>query len=335
MNPKEFNERLEPVATDDADSFGPEEEWLDDSEDELVLTVETEFAGQRIDKYLSDSMDTVVSRTQVQGWIKDGYVTLNGLPVKPNHKLEEGEVIHVRIPKPVEVEIDPEEIPLDVVYEDSDVIVVNKPRGLVVHPAAGHYSGTLVNGLLHHCTDLSGINGKLRPGIVHRIDKDTSGLLMAAKNDIAHRGLAEQLKEHSVTRKYIAVVHGVMQHERGTVDAPIGRDPHDRKLYTVTDKNSKHAVTHFTVLERLKEHTVLELKLETGRTHQIRVHMKYIGFPLVGDPAYGKSRDKEMKGQALHAAVLGFRHPSTDEYLEFSAPVPDDIRELLERLRMV
>ncbi|WP_438446334.1 RluA family pseudouridine synthase [Gorillibacterium sp. sgz5001074] len=312
-----------------------EEEWVDESEDEIVLTVETEFAGQRIDKYLSDSMDTVVSRTQVQGWIKDGWVSLNGGPVKANHKLEEGERITVRIPKPVEVEIEPENLQLEVVYEDSDVIVVNKPRGLVVHPAAGHYTGTLVNGLLFHCTDLSGINGKLRPGIVHRIDKDTSGLLMAAKNDNAHRSLAAQLKEHSVTRRYIAVVHGVVQHELGTIDAPIGRDPHDRKLYTVTDKNSKHAVTHFTVLERLKEHTLLELKLETGRTHQIRVHMKYIGYPLVGDPAYGKSRDREMKGQALHAAVLGFQHPSTGEYQEFSAPIPADIEELLARLRMV
>lgn len=312
----------------------PEEEWIDEAEDELVLTVESEFAGQRVDKYISDSIDMVVSRTQVQSWIKEGCVEVNGAVVKANYKTEENDRIIVRIPKPAEAEILPEDIPLEVVYEDSDVIVVNKPRGMVVHPSAGHYSGTLVNALLHHCTDLSGINGTLRPGIVHRIDKDTSGLLMAAKNDHAHQSLAGQLKEHSVTRKYIAVVHGVMQHELGTVDAPIGRDPHDRKLYAVTEKNSKHAVTHFTVLERLKEHTVLELKLETGRTHQIRVHMKYIGFPLVGDPAYGKSRDKEMKGQALHAAVLGFVHPSTGEYLEFSAPIPEDMKDLLERLRM-
>lgn len=305
-----------------------------EAEDEIELTVESEFAGQRIDKYVGESMDSVVSRTQIQGWIKDGHVEANGQAVKPNYKVSENDRITVRVPKPVETEIAPEPMDLEIVYEDSDVIVVNKPRGLVVHPSAGHYTGTLVNGLLHHCKDLSGINGKLRPGIVHRIDKDTSGLIMAAKNDNAHQSLAKQLKDHSVTRKYVAVVHGVMQHELGTVDAPIGRDSHDRKLYTVTDKNSRHAVTHFTVVERLKDFTVLELKLETGRTHQIRVHMKYIGFPLVGDPFYGRSRDKEMKGQALHAAVLGFEHPSTGEYLEFSAPLPADIEELLERLRM-
>lgn len=312
----------------------PEEEWAEEAADDILLTVESEFAGQRVDKYVYESMDTVTSRTQVQGWIKDGFVTVDGLPVKANHKVEEGERITVRIPPAVEAEIEPEPMELDIVYEDGDVIVVNKPRGLVVHPAAGHYTGTLVNGLMFHCKDLSGINGKLRPGIVHRIDKDTSGLIMAAKNDNAHRRLAEQLKEHSVTRKYIAVVHGVMQHEMGTVDAPIGRDPQDRKLFTVTEKNSKPAVTHFAVVERLKEFSVLELKLETGRTHQIRVHMKYIGFPLVGDPAYGKSRDKEMAGQALHAAVLGFVHPGTGEYMEFSRPMPDDMKELLERLRM-
>lgn len=301
---------------------------------QLVLTVESEFAGQRIDKYVGESMDMVVSRTQIQNWIKDGFVQVNGFAVKSNYKVSAGDSIAVTVPKPEEAEIAPEAIDLEIVYEDSHVIVVNKPRGLVVHPAAGHYTGTLVNGLLHHCKDLSGINGSLRPGIVHRIDKDTSGLLMAAKNDLAHQSLAKQLKDHTVTRKYIAVVHGVVQHETGTVDAPIGRDSYDRKLFTVTEKNSRHAVTHFTVLERLKEFSVLELKLETGRTHQIRVHMKYIGYPLVGDPFYGKSRDKEMKGQALHAAVLGFVHPVTGEYLEFSAPLPEDMHHLLERLRM-
>lgn len=322
------------------DSAFPEEaEEQDELQEEsaaLALTVESEFAGQRIDKYINESMDTVVSRTQIQGWIKDGYVLVNGFSVKPNYKVAEGDSIVVTVPQPEETEIAPEPMDLEIVYEDSHVIVVNKPRGLVVHPAAGHYTGTLVNGLLHHCRDLSGINGKLRPGIVHRIDKDTSGLIMAAKNDQAHQSLAQQLKDHTVTRKYIAVVHGVVQHDMGTVDAPIGRDSYDRKLFTVTEKNSRHAVTHFTVTERLKDFSVLELKLETGRTHQIRVHMKYIGFPLVGDPYYGKNRDKEMKGQgqALHAAVLGFVHPATGEYLEFSAPLPEDMRQLLERLRM-
>lgn len=318
-------------------SFPEEAEELDELQEEsggLALTVESEFSGQRIDKYVNESMDTVVSRTQIQNWIKDGHVLVNGFTVKPNYKVAEGDIIAVTVPKPEETEIAPEPMDLEIVYEDSHVIVVNKPRGLVVHPAAGHYTGTLVNGLLHHCKDLSGINGKLRPGIVHRIDKDTSGLVMAAKNDQAHQSLAQQLKDHTVTRKYIAVVHGVVQHDIGTVDAPIGRDSYDRKLFTVTEKNSRHAVTHFTVTERLKEFSVLELKLETGRTHQIRVHMKYIGYPLVGDPFYGKSRDKEMKGQALHAAVLGFVHPVSGEYLEFSAPLPEDMRQLLERLRM-
>jgi 23S rRNA pseudouridine1911/1915/1917 synthase len=318
-------------------SFPEEAEELDELQEEaggLVLTVESECAGQRIDKYVGESMDTVVSRTQIQNWIHDGFVQVNGFTVKPNYKVAEGDSIAVTVPKPEETEIAPEPMDLEIVYEDSHVIVVNKPRGLVVHPSAGHYTGTLVSGLLHHCKDLSGINGKLRPGIVHRIDKDTSGLIMAAKNDHAHQSLAQQLKDHTVTRKYIAVVHGVLQHDIGTVDAPIGRDTYDRKLFTVTEKNSRNAVTHFTVTERLKEFSVLELKLETGRTHQIRVHMKYIGYPLVGDPFYGKSRDKEMKGQALHAAVLGFVHPVSGEYLEFSAPLPEDMSQLLDRLRM-
>lgn len=303
--------------------------------DDIELTVEPEFSGQRVDKYVSESMDEVVSRTRIQEWIRNGFVVVNGAEVKPNYRVEEGDRIEVHVPEPEESRIEPEDIPLDIVYEDADAIVVNKPRGMVVHPSAGHYSGTLVNALLHHCTDLSGVNGRLRPGIVHRIDKDTSGLLMAAKNDAAHRSLAEQLKEHTVTRKYIAVVHGVLPHHHGTVDAPIGRDAHDRKLFTVTERNGKRAVTHFAVVERLKEHTVLELKLETGRTHQIRVHMKFIGHPLVGDPMYGRSRDKEMAGQALHAAVLGFRHPRSGEYLEFAAPLPKDMNELLARLRNV
>lgn len=312
------------------------EDWQGqaEAEDEIELTVETGFEGQRIDKYVNESMDTVVSRTQVQEWIRGGFVTVNGKEVKPNFKLEENDRILVRVPKPQEASIAPEELDLNIVYEDADVIVINKPRGMVVHPAAGHYSGTLVNGLLHHCKDLSGINGTLRPGIVHRIDKDTSGLIMAAKNDNAHRSLAAQLKEHSVTRKYIAIVHGNVPHDQGTVDAPIGRHPSDRKLFTVTDKNSKHAVTHFMVIERFGDFTMLELKLETGRTHQIRVHMKYIGYPLVGDPSYGKSKDKEMEGQALHAAVLGFIHPVTKQYLEFQAPLPQDMQDLLARIKL-
>lgn len=302
-------------------------------EEELEFVVESEFSGQRVDKYVNESMDEAVSRTQVQAWIKDGFVLVNGERVKPNYKLAEGDRVAVTVPPVEETRIEPEPIPLDVVYEDRDVIVVNKPRGMVVHPSAGHASGTLVNALLYHCKDLSGINGEYRPGIVHRIDKDTSGLIMAAKNDVAHRGLAEQLKEHSVTRRYIAIVHGNIPHEQGTIDAPIGRDPKDRKLFTVTDRNAKRAVTHFRVLERLNGFTLLELQLETGRTHQIRVHMKYIGYPLVGDPVYGRGKDREMDGQALHAATLGFIHPVSGEYLEFTAPIPDDMAGVLHRLR--
>lgn len=298
-------------------------------------TAEAEDSGERIDKFITDSLEEDVSRTQVQQWIKDGHLQVNGSSVKANYKLAEGDQLVLSIPDPEELDLAPEDIPLEVVYEDSDVIVVNKPRGLVVHPAPGHYSGTLVNALLHHCKDLSGINGVMRPGIVHRIDKDTSGLLMAAKNDLAHVSLAAQLKEHSVNRKYIAVVHGNVAHDHGTIDAPIGRDPKDRKLYTVTERNSKHAVTHFVVLERFGDYTLMELKLETGRTHQIRVHMKFIGHPLVGDPAYGpsRSRDIAMEGQALHAAVLGFVHPRTGEHLQFEAELPDDMRKLLHVLK--
>ncbi|MFD1955172.1 RluA family pseudouridine synthase [Paenibacillus thailandensis] len=305
------------------------------SEEWLEWTAEEADAGERLDKFVTEHLDIEgVSRTQVQDWIKAGAVLVGGRTCKSNYKLNEGDEIAVKIPEPEATEIVPENIPLDVVYEDSDVIVINKPRGMVVHPAPGHSSGTVVNALMYHCKDLSGINGELRPGIVHRIDKDTSGLLMAAKNDLAHVSLAEQLKEHSVTRKYIALVHGNVPHDQGTVDAPIGRDPHDRKLFTVTDKNSKHAVTHFVVKERIgSDYTLLELQLETGRTHQIRVHMKYIGYPLAGDPVYGRSKTVALNGQALHAAVIGFKHPRTGDYLEFEAPVPDDMEQVLQSLR--
>ncbi len=248
-------------------------------------------------------------------------------------KVLEGNRVVLQIPEPEEAAIVPENIPLEVIYEDSDLIVINKKRGMVVHPAPGHSSGTLVNALMYHCKDLSGINGLIRPGIVHRIDKDTTGLLMAAKNDLAHISLAEQLKEHTVTRKYIALVHGNLPHEQGTIDAPIGRDLNDRKLFAVTDRNSRHAVTHFHVLERLGDYTVVELQLETGRTHQIRVHMKYIGHPLAGDPVYGRNKTVALKGQALHAALLGFTHPRSGERLEFEMPLPADFEYVLSSLR--
>ncbi|MBP1992775.1 RluA family pseudouridine synthase [Paenibacillus eucommiae] len=307
-------------------------EW--ENLDPIEWTIDAAHKAERMDKFITDALSENTSRTQVQQWIKEGHVSVNGQAVKPNYKLAERDVVVLTIPEPVNVELKPEAIPLDVVYEDSDVIVINKHRGLVVHPAPGHYSGTLVNALLHHCKDLSGINGVLRPGIVHRIDKDTSGLIMAAKNDKAHAGLAEQLKAHTVNRKYLALVHGNIQHEHGTIEAPIGRDAHDRKMYTVTEKNSKEATTHFVVLERFGDYTLVELKLETGRTHQIRVHMKFIGHPLVGDPMYGKSKGgMQMEGQALHAAVLGFVHPRSGETMLFAAPLPKDMEDLLQRIR--
>lgn len=295
-------------------------------------TADSTDNSERIDKYITLQNEDW-SRSQVQAWIKEGRVTVNGEAVKNNYKLQTDDEITLRVPPPKEMAIQPESMPLDIVYEDSDVVVVNKPRGLVVHPAPGHYSGTLVNGLLAHCKDLSGINGVLRPGIVHRIDKDTSGLLMVAKNDKAHMGLAEQLKEHTVNRTYLAIVHGVIQHEMGTIDAPIGRDPKNRQQMAVVFENSKPAVTHFIVLERFKEFTLVELKLETGRTHQIRVHMKYIGYPLAGDPKYGPKNTLKLDGQALHAKTLGFTHPRTGEHLEFEADLPQDLTDIIAFLK--
>lgn len=316
------------------ESYSIEDDTSSGEQDTLVWTVSAEYAKERIDKYITESIEEEVSRSQVQLWIKNGHVRINDLVVKPNAKCMEGDVVTLQMPEPTSVDIEAEDIPLDVYYEDSDVIVINKPRGMVVHPAPGHTSGTVVNALMYHCKDLSGINGELRPGIVHRIDKDTSGLLMAAKNDRAHVSLAEQLKAHTVIRKYIALVHGNVPHDQGTIDAPIGRDEHDRKMYTVTDRNSKHAVTHFKVLERFGDSTLVELKLETGRTHQIRVHMKFIGHPLVGDPMYSRgTRGLTMEGQALHAETLGFIHPSTGELLQFEAPIPTDMEQLLHSIR--
>lgn len=308
-----------------------------DDTEKIEFTVQAEEAGTRIDKVVVEALEEDISRTQLQDWIRDGHITVNGRTVKPNYKVADGDEIVVRPPEPEPTELVPEPIPLDVAYEDSDVIVVNKPRGMVVHPAVGHPNGTLVNALMHHCHDLSGINGEIRPGIVHRIDKDTSGLLMIAKNDIAHVSLSEQLKEHTVTRRYVAVVHGVLEHDQGTVDAPIGRDPQNRKLFTVTDRGGKHAVTHFAVLERFQEYTLLELMLETGRTHQIRVHMKFIGHPLAGDPVYGRAKGRTMRvsGQALHAAVLGFTHPRSGERLSFEVPIPAEMQEFIDDLRML
>jgi 23S rRNA pseudouridine1911/1915/1917 synthase len=294
-------------------------------------TVNAGEAGMRIDKLLA-GLDGEYSRSQIQDWITEGRVSVNGKAVKANYRVQEGDRIEWTVPEPEILDVRPEPMDLDIYYEDQDVIVVNKPRGMVVHPSPGHLNGTLVNGLLAHCRDLSGINGVLRPGIVHRIDKDTSGLLMAAKNDFSHEHLARQLENKTVLRKYKAIVHGVIPHDYGTIDAPIGRDPKDRQSMAVVD-SGKPAVTHFRVIERFDKYTLVECELETGRTHQIRVHMKYIGHPVAGDPKYGPKRTLPIDGQALHAGVLGFAHPRTGEFLTFEAPLPEDFERLLNGLR--
>lgn len=285
----------------------------------------------RIDKVLSQELADY-SRSQIQQWLKDERVMVNGTTVKANYKVKAGDQVTIAVPEPTVLELTPENIPLEIVYEDEDVAVVNKPQGMVVHPSAGHPNGTLVNALLFHMQDLSSINDVIRPGIVHRIDKDTSGLLMIAKNDFAHKSLAKQLKEKTSLRKYVALVHGVIPHEKGVIDAPIGRSKTDRKMQAVIEEG-KPAVTHFQVLERFADFTLVELQLETGRTHQIRVHMKYIGYPLAGDPVYGPKKTLPGKGQFLHAQVLGFEHPRTGEFLTFTAPLPEVFQKTLEKLR--
>lgn len=300
----------------------------------VTFTVTEEVQGERIDKALA-SMQQEWSRTQIQGFVQEGHVVVNGQSIKPKYKVQEGDIITVTPPEPEPLEIKAEDLNLDIVYEDADVLVVNKPKGMVVHPAPGHTTGTLVNGLMDHCKDLSGINGIMRPGIVHRIDKDTSGLLMVAKNDKAHESLVQQLVEKTVTRRYTALVHGHIPHDKGTIDAPIGRDPKDRQKMGVVD-NGKHAVTHFQVIGRYGvDYTLIECRLETGRTHQIRVHMNYIGYPLVGDPKYGPKKTIDFGGQVLHAGILGFVHPTTNEYLEFEAPLPEDYQQLLNKLKKI
>lgn len=300
-----------------------------------VLQAE-EFVGERIDKFLSCRLEEV-SRSYIQKLIKEGHVSVNGKPVKANYKLGAGDEISVEIPEAKEPDILPEDIPLDILYEDQDILVVNKPKGMVVHPAAGHYSGTLVNALMYHCKDsLSGINGVMRPGIVHRIDMDTTGSLLVCKNDEAHRILAEQLKEHTIRREYHAIVYGNIKEDTGTVDAPIGRHPTDRKKMSINHKNGKQAVTHYEVLERFGNFTYICCRLETGRTHQIRVHMASLHHPLLGDEVYGPSSRPPfpgLKGQVLHAKILGIYHPATGEYMEFDAPLPQYFVDLLQKLR--
>ncbi|ETS93261.1 RluA family pseudouridine synthase [Veillonella sp. AS16] len=294
---------------------------------EFIVTAEQE--GMRLDVFLTERLEG--SRSYIQNLIKSGHVTVGDKLGKANLRLSADAVIYVEIPEPESVEVKPEDIPVDYLYEDHDIIIINKPRGMVVHPAVGNYSGTLVNALLFHCKDLSGINGEIRPGIVHRLDKDTSGVMMAAKNDAAHIGLAEQVKAHSAKRTYLALVQGNIVEEKGTIKAPIGRHPKDRMKMAVVFENSKDAVTHFRVLERYGHQTLVECNLETGRTHQIRVHFAHIGHPVVNDPFYGYRRmDFPINGQALHSRTLDIKHPITGAPMHFEAPVPEDFAACLE-----
>ena len=300
----------------------------------LHIVAGPEDEGMRLDMFLSVRVEEL-TRSAAERLAEQGQVSSGGKTLDKKSRLRAGDAIEVILPEPVGLDILPEAIPLDIRYEGADLLVVNKPKGMVVHPAAGHAGGTLVNALLAHCGDsLSGINGVIRPGIVHRIDKDTSGLLIVAKNDFAHQRLAEQIKEHSFTRMYEAVVHGNLKEDTGTIDAPIGRHPTDRKRMAVTEKNSRHAVTHFEVLARYKGFTHVRLKLETGRTHQIRVHMAYIGHPVAGDPVYGPKKPvPNLDGQCLHARVIGFVHPRTGEYLEITSELPSYFTAFLEKLK--
>lgn len=294
--------------------------------------IDENSVNARLDLFLSERMEDK-SRSYIQGLIEKSQVKVNGILKKSNYKLKIKDKVLITIPDPVGLDIEPEDIPLNIVYEDSDVIVVNKPQGMVVHPASGVYTGTLVNALLNHCSDLSGINGITRPGIVHRIDKDTSGILVVAKNDKSHNKLAEQLKDHSMTRVYTALIEGILKEEDGIIDKPLGRHPVERIKISVI-KDGKKAVTHYRVLERFKNNTLVECVLETGRTHQIRVHMAYIGHPLVGDPVYGYKKQRfNLNGQMLHAKKLGFIHPSTNEYIEFMSDLPDYFKKVLNVLR--
>ncbi len=301
---------------------------------EVVFEITPEMEGERIDKCISNYVETL-SRSYIQKIIKEGKAYINDAPVKSNYKVRVDDKVQFTIPDCEEPDIPPQDIPLDIIYEDKDVLIVNKPKNMVVHPAPGHYEDTLVNAIMYHChNDLSGINGVLRPGIVHRIDKDTTGSLIICKNDEAHRKIAEQLKEHSITRKYRAIVYGRISNDEGVVDAPIGRHPTDRKKMAINERNGKPAITHYKVLERFEKYTYIECQLETGRTHQIRVHMTSIGHPLLGDEVYGNAKCPfKLEGQTLHAMTIGFIHPSTNQYVEYEAPLPEYFERLLQILR--
>ena len=299
--------------------------------EKYTIVVKERDRGMRLDKFLVLSLPCDISRSSIQRLIKESHVLVGGLPSKAHHNVVEREVVEVRIPEPVPSAIASEDIPLDIVYEDEDLLVANKPPGMVVHPAPGHYSGTLVNALLYHCKNLSGIGGVLRPGIVHRIDKGTSGLLVVAKNDSAHRGLAKQFKDRSIARTYVALVKGIIQHDNGVIELPIGRHRRDRKKMGVMFVKSKSATTCYRVVKRYKDFTLLELRLKTGRTHQIRVHMAYLGNPILGDDKYG-TKDL-LRRPALHAKTLGFIHPRTREYAEFDSEIPKDMQDFMNARR--
>ena len=295
------------------------------------VVIEEVFNGIRIDKVLSELLPDF-SRSRIQQLIEEENILVNDVKVKSNYKVKTGDIISGEIPEDQELEVEPEEMDLDILYEDHDVIVINKPKGMVVHPGAGNTKHTLVNGLLAHCKDLSGINGVLRPGIVHRIDKDTSGCLVVAKNDLAHQNLSEQLAKRTLKRTYIALVHGVIQHNVGTIEAPIGRDKSDRQKMTVTSMNARPALTHFKVMKRYEAYTLVECQLDTGRTHQIRVHFQYINYPIVGDPKYSIKKTLETQGQCLHAQRIEFIHPRTHEVMQFEAEMPEVFKQVLEEL---
>ena len=300
----------------------------------LSITVDNQENNLRIDKLLSDRIPEQ-SRSYLQKLIKDGNITVNGSIVKPNYKVQANDLINLSLPEPEEPDILPENIPLDILYEDDDILVINKPKGMVVHPSAGHYTGTVVNAVMYHCNgNLSGINGVMRPGIVHRIDMDTTGAIVICKSDQAHQNLAEQLKVHSITRKYRAIVYGNFKDDNGTITGDIGRHPIDRKKMAIVQRNGKPAITHYHVLDRFGAYTYIECQLETGRTHQIRVHMASTGHPLLGDELYGPSKCPfHLQGQCLHAMILGFQHPISGQYVQFEAPLPDYFTHLLQNLR--